>query len=291
VGGARNPDYEQTFVFTNDFAALIPKAEGQPAFSSDSDELFRVEEQQGICRVICFSPRHDLTVAQMSSAEIRYVVDTWANETETLGSKQFVSYVQVFENKGEIMGCSNPHPHCQIWASEHIPGKPAKRRDSQQVYWDRKGAQLLGDYLNKERADGARIVCENDHFTALVPFWAVWPYEVMIVARHAVADLPSLTSEARDALSDIMRRVCARYDNLFACSFPYSMGVYQQPTDGKSHPGWRLHLEYYPPLLRSASVKKFQVGYEMSADPQRDLTAEQAADKLRALSEQHYTTL
>ncbi|MCG5054788.1 MAG: UDP-glucose--hexose-1-phosphate uridylyltransferase [Myxococcales bacterium] len=285
ANGEVNPPFAETFAFTNDFAALMPEGESI-AFANDA--LFQVESQRGVCRVICFSPRHDLTIPRMETSAVRAVIDTWAHEVQDLGAKDFIRYVQVFENKGAIMGCSNPHPHCQVWASEHIPEKPRKKRDTQRAYLAKFGNDLLGDYLERERALGERIICENEHFTALVPFWAVWPFEVTLIARRRVPDLPSLTNEERDGLADLMRRVCVRYDNLFSCSFPYSMGFYGAPTDGEDHGSWRLHAEYYPPLVRSASVKKFQVGYEMTADPQRDLTAEQAAARIRDMSEVHY---
>lgn len=288
ANGEANPRYTTTYVFPNDFSALLQEGE---AFSFANDDLFQVEEQRGLCKVICFSPRHDLTLARMETPAIRAVIDTWAHEVTELGAKDFIRYVQVFENKGAMMGCSNPHPHCQIWASEQIPTLPLKRRDTQRAYFAKHGRDLLGDYLERERAIGERIVCENEHFTALVPFWAVWPFETMIVPRRRVADLPSLSPEERDAAADVMRRLCVRYDNLFRCSFPYSMGWYGQPTDGEDHASWRLHAVYYPPLVRSASVRKFLVGYEMTAEPQRDLTAEQAAERLRSVGEEHYTTL
>jgi UDPglucose--hexose-1-phosphate uridylyltransferase len=284
ANGEKNPAYASTFVFENDFAALLPDEEAV----APGDELFRLERQRGLCKVMCFSPRHDLTLARMSRPEIRTVVDTWAGEVAALGSLDWVRWVQLFENKGAIQGCSNPHPHCQIWASEQIPTFPARRLASQRRYFEKHGRDLLGDYLAREQADGARIVCANDHWTALVPFWAVWPYETMLIPSRKVSDLEGVTGEERDALADVMRRLCVRYDNLFKCSFPYSMGFYSRPTDGHEHPSWRLHAMYFPPLLRSATVKKFLVGYEMTAEPQRDLSPEQAAERLRAMSETHY---
>ena len=284
ANGAHNPPYGSTYVFDNDFAALLPDEEAV----GSGDELFRLERQRGLCRVMCFSPRHDLTLARMTRPEIRAVIDTWAEEVAALGALDGVRWVQLFENKGALQGCSNPHPHCQIWASEQLPTFPAKRLASQQAYFERHGRDLLGDYLEREQADGARLVCANDHWTALVPFWAVWPYETMLLPRRQARDLGELTPEERDALADVMKRLCVRYDNLFQCSFPYSMGFYSRPTDGRPHPSWRLHAMYFPPLLRSATVKKFLVGYEMTAEPQRDLSPEQAAERLRAMSEVHY---
>ena len=286
ANGEHNPPYPSTFVFDNDFTALLPDSGGpeDPA----GDELFLVQRQRGICRVMCFSPRHDLTLARMTREEIRAVIDTWADEVAALGARDFIRYVQLFENKGAMIGCSNPHPHCQIWASEHLPSNPARRLERQRAYLARHGRDLLGDYLERERAAGERVVCENESWTALVPYWAVWPFETMVLPRRRAGDLQALGGDERAALADVMKRLCVRYDNLFQCSFPYSMGVYNRPTDGDEHPSWRLHLVYYPPLLRSATVRKFLVGYEMTAEPQRDLTPEQAAERLRAMPEVHH---
>ena len=283
--GERNPAYTTTYAFDNDFAALLPSSDVAPL---DDGGLLVAQPATGRCRVICFSPRHDLTLAEMSSAQIRPVVDTWAEETRAIGADPAIRYVQVFENKGAMMGCSNPHPHCQVWATGHVPAIPAKKLQTQRAYFTRHGRDLLGDYLDKELTAGERIVFRNDHWVALVPFWAVWPYETMLVPVRRLADLPSLGGDERDALADALRRISARYDNLFRTSFPYSMGFHARPTDGEEHPYWRLHAVYYPPLLRSASVRKFLVGYELTAEPQRDLTAEDAAARLRAQAEAHY---
>lgn len=284
ANGERNPAYASTFVFDNDYAALLPDA----AAPASDDELFRVQRQRGRCRVMCFSPRHDLTLARMEREQIRSVIDTWADEVAALGALDYVNYVQVFENKGRLMGCSNPHPHCQIWATEEIPTYPARRLASQRAYLAKHGRDLLGDYLERERAAGERLVCENEAFTALVPFWAMWPFETMIISRRPIRSLGALSGDQRLALADVMKRLCVRYDNLFRTSFPYSMGLYDPPTDGADHPEWRLHASYYPPLLRSATVRKFVVGYELTAESQRDLTPEQAAERLRAMPELHH---
>jgi UDPglucose--hexose-1-phosphate uridylyltransferase len=281
AGGARNPRYDTTFVFDNDFPALRPSEQADAV--EDDGGLLMAQSAHGVCRVICFSPRHDLTLAQMGVAEIRPVIDTWAEQVAELGQRPDIGYVQVFENKGAMMGCSNPHPHCQVWASGHVPYYPAKKLTTQRAYRERHGRDLLGDYLERELAAGERIVCENDCWVVLVPFWATWPFEAMIVPRRQVTDLPSLTPAERDAAADALRRLCARYDSLFQTSFPYSMGWHGCPTDGAPHPEWRLHAVYYPPLLRSATVRKFLVGYEMTGEPQRDLTAEQAAARLREM--------
>jgi UDPglucose--hexose-1-phosphate uridylyltransferase len=252
------------------------------------NRFFRAEAETGICRVICFSARHDLTLPEMEPAAIRCVVDLWAEQVRELGGRADVNYVQIFENKGAMMGCSNPHPHGQIWANWRIPDEPAKEDERQRAYYAEQGAPLLCDYLEAELAADARIVVENANWVALVPYWALWPFEVLLLPRRHVTQLPDLDDRERDDLSVILKRLLTRYDNLFATSFPYSMGWHGQPTDGESHPHWQLHAHFYPPLLRSATVKKFMVGYEMLANPQRDITAEQAAARLGELSDVHY---
>jgi UDPglucose--hexose-1-phosphate uridylyltransferase len=285
ANGERNPAYAATFAFDNDFPALLPES---PVVPVDEGGLLAAEPATGRCRVLCFSPRHDLTLAEMEAPAIRPVVDAWAREVETIGSDPAIRYVQVFENKGAMMGCSNPHPHCQVWATSHVPVGPARKLAAQRAYYERVGRDLVGDYLARELAAGERLVCRNGHWVALVPFWAVWPFELMLVPVRRIPDLPSLAGDERDALADIVRRVSVRYDNLFRTSFPYSMGFHGRPTDGEEHPWWRLHAVYLPPLLRSATVRKFLVGYELTAEPQRDLTAEDAAARLRAQTEVHY---
>ena len=247
-----------------------------------------MEAETGRCRVICFSPRHDLTLPEMAVTDIRRVVDVWTEQVVELGNLPDVNYVQLFENKGAAMGASNPHPHGQLWANHSIPQEPAKEDVQQRAYYALQGRPLLLDYLTAEVAAADRIVVENNAWVALVPFWAVWPYETILLPRRHVVQLPDLTNAERDALADILKRLLTRYDNLFETSFPYSMGWHGQPTDGQSHPHWQLHAHFYPPLLRSATVKKFMVGYEMLGNPQRDITAEQAAARLRELSEVHY---
>ena len=285
AGGACNPSYTGTYVFDNDFPALLPDT---PSGEVDVQRLIVAEAERGICRVVCFSPRHDLTLPELEPAALRRVVDTWAEQTEDLGARPLVNYVQVFENKGAMMGASNPHPHGQIWATEHLPNEPAKEQVAQLAYRAAHGSCLLCDYLALELARGKRIVCANDHFVALVPFWATWPFETMIFSRCHVASLPDLSGDERDALADLLQRLTTRYDNLFRTSFPYSAGFHQRPTDGDPHPEWHLHAHFYPPLLRTATVRKFMVGFEMLGTPQRDLTAETCAARLRALSERHY---
>ncbi|MFP4383868.1 MAG: UDP-glucose--hexose-1-phosphate uridylyltransferase [Spirochaetia bacterium] len=285
AGGAVNPDYTGTFVFTNDFSALLPETE--PG-RKDESELLIAENERGICRVVCFSPRHDLTIPRMDRKTLRSVVDTWVKEYQNLGQEDFISYVQIFENRGAVMGCSNPHPHCQIWSNESIPVIPGLEDRHQREYRENKDSCLLCDYLTLEKHYGTRIVLENDSFCALVPFWAVWPYEVMIIPKSHHGDLSQTGGKERDDLAVIMKQLGIRYDNLFKTSFPYSMGIHQCPTGGINREWWHYHFHYYPPLLRSATVKKFMVGYEMMAMPQRDITAEGAAETLRSLPEKHY---
>jgi UDPglucose--hexose-1-phosphate uridylyltransferase len=281
AGGVRNPDYAGTFVFDNDFAALRPDV---PAGELDVSGLLVARAEAGICRVICFSPRHDLSLPEMSVPAIRGVVDVWAEEYASLGSRSTIGHVQIFENKGQVMGCSNPHPHGQIWAQQTVPLITAREGERQADHLAARGRTLLADYLSLELGRRERIVVENDHFVALVPFWAVWPFETLLVSRRPVATLPELDDAERTGLAELLKRLTGAYDRLFGVPFPYSAGVHQAPTDGRPHPEWHLHLHFLPPLLRSAFVKKFMVGYEMLAEPQRDVTPESAAERLRALA-------
>ena len=286
-GAFQNPPYSGTFVFDNDFPALLAPENGE-GFGEEKAGLFVAEEDTGLCRVICFSPRHDLTLPELGQAEVEEVIRTWSRQTSELGGVDFIHYVQVFENKGALMGCSNPHPHSQVWSTGHVPNDPAAELASQDAYLREHGSCLLCDYVAEERNRGERLVAANDQFTAVVPFWAVWPFEVLVVANQHVASLPDLNPTQVAGLADVMRRVTAKYDNLFEISFPYSMGFHQDSFDGAAHPGQHLHAHFYPPLLRSATVRKFMVGFEMLSMPQRDLTAETAAARLRGLSEVHY---
>lgn len=285
-GGAVNPKYTGTFVFDNDFPALLQPERNGP--SPEITPLFKAEAESGICRVVCFSPRHDLTLPQLSHAETARVVSAWRNETTQLGEMDFVRYVQVFENKGEMMGCSNPHPHSQIWASSSIPNEPDKELAAMADYQRAHGSCLLCDYLAEEQKNPVRVVCTNEHFSALVPFWAVWPFEILLIAHRHTGSLPELDPSEVTGLADLLRRITARYDNLFEVSFPYSMGFHQSPFHSGSDQACHLHAHFYPPLLRSAAVRKFMVGYEMLALPQRDLTPEAAAQRLRDVSDAHY---
>ena len=282
AGGHRNPQYTSTFVFENDYAALRP--EGLPLHCNEAN-LIVADSERGICRVLCFSPRHDLTISNMELADLFKAVEVWCEQYRELGSLDWVNHVQIFENRGEMMGASNPHPHCQIWANETVPDQPLREQKSQTEYRSSSGKCLLCDYLKLEGEKNDRVVCSNDFFTVLVPFWAVWPFEVLVLANHHCAAMDELEGAGQLGLADILKRTAARYDNLFATTFPYSMGFHQRPTDGEEHPEWHLHAHFYPPLLRSATVRKFMVGYEMLAGPQRDITAETAAERLREASE------
>ena len=284
TSGATNPDYTHTYVFPNDFAALLPET---PDRQSDS-ELFQQEAVRGTARVMCFSPQHNLTLPEMSLPDIRHVVDAWAEQISDLG--QTYRWVQVFENKGAVMGSSMPHPHGQIWAMDTLPNEPFKEDRAQKAYWQKHGRVLLLDYTHQEADKQERIVVENDHWLAVVPFWAVWPFETLLLPRRHVLRLPDLTDGERDALADILKQLLIRYDNLFETSFPYSMGWHGAPCDANDNQHWQLHAHFYPPLLRSATVKKFMVGFEMLGEAQRDLTAEQAAMRLRDLPAVHYKT-
>jgi UDPglucose--hexose-1-phosphate uridylyltransferase len=286
AGDQKNPVYEGVFVFDNDFAALQPDVPEQN-IAIENDLLIAVPER-GVCRVICFSPNHSITLSRMLPGEIRSVVDGWADQYLQLGGLDFVNHVQIFENRGEMMGASNPHPHGQIWASESIPNEPTKELRSQQNYFESHGKCLLCDYLALEVARGDRIVCENQSFAAVVPFWAVYPYEALVISKQHHASLDKLDIGERGHLADVLKRLTTRYDNLFLTPFPYSMGFHQAPTDGEEHAGHHLHAHFYPPLLRSATVRKFLVGFELLGSPQRDITPEFAAEKLRGLSELHY---
>ena len=285
AGGNKNPDYKHTFVFDNDFAALQTDV---PAGKINSGSLIVAESERGICRVLCFSPDHSLTLARMKTDDIKIVVDEWADQYQDLGGRDFISYVQIFENRGEMMGASNPHPHCQIWATQSLPNDPTKEINSQREYSDKHGICLLCDYLKLEREQAQRIVFENESFMVLVPFWAVWPFEVMIISKEHRLSIDEFSDAERTAFADALRRLTTRYDNLFQAPFPYSTGFHQRPTDGGDYPFVHFHAHFYPPLLRSATVRKFMVGFELLGTPQRDITAESAAERLRALSEVHY---
>lgn len=295
VGGLSNPSYTSTYVFDNDFPSLLLPGQAGPENAGPAGEtpagladVFKTDQVSGLCRVVCFSPRHDLTLPELSQAEVEAVLRAWTQQTVDLGEKDFIKYVQVFENKGAMMGCSNPHPHSQIWATSYVPNEPAKEITALSEYRAQHGSCLLCNYLAAEQVDGERVVYANEHFTAIAPFWAVWPFELLVIAHRHVGSLPDLTDAEISGLADVLRCATARYDNLFEISFPYSMGFHQSPTDGQAHDECHLHLHFYPPLLRSATVRKFMVGFEMLGMPQRDLTPETAAERLRGLSVVHY---
>jgi UDPglucose--hexose-1-phosphate uridylyltransferase len=285
AGGVRNPNYSSTFVFDNDFAGLLPEAKEDEL---NDQGLLVARSERGICRVLCFSERHDLTLALMTEQEIRSVLNAWVEQYRQLGNIPWINHVQIFENRGAIMGASNPHPHCQIWGNATLPNQIEKEQLSQLEYHKKQSSCLLCDYLQLELQHEERIVCRNRDFVVLVPFWAIWPFEVMLLSVRHLSAIDDLTQPELDSLAEIIHRLCIRYDNLFEVPFPYTMGFHQRPTDGQPHPEWHFHAHYYPPLLRSATIPKFMVGFEMLGSPQRDLTPEAAAERLRALSEVHY---
>jgi len=291
AGDKTNPDYNSTYVFENDFPALLEPTEADETHSNstgDDHPLLITEPEYGLCRVVCFSPRHDLSLPELSLAEVEAIIETWIDQTRQLTQLAYVRYVQVFENKGAMMGASNPHPHSQIWATSHLPNEPAKEILAQKEYFAKYRSCMLCDTLAIERQAGERLVAANQYFTALVPFWAIWPFEILLVANRHLPGMTSLESQEIEALADILRRLTARYDNLFEISFPYSMGFHQLPADDNQADACHFHAHFYPPLLRSATVRKFMVGFELLASPQRDITPETAAERLRSSSEVHY---
>ena len=279
INGEINPDYKDVFVFTNDFAALQTDSK----IFSVNDGLFKAESEQGICKVICFSPDHSKSLADMAVNDISKVVATWQKEYVELGSNDTINYVQIFENKGAVMGCSNPHPHGQIWSQSTLPNEIIKKEKEQKEYYAKNKSSLLGDYLQQEIEANERIIYSNDDFVVLTPFWAIWPFEAMIVPRKQSQDISKLSAKESTAFADAISAITKAYDKLFNTSFPYSSGIHQAPTNGEDNSHWHWHMSFYPPLLRSATVKKFMVGYEMFGSPQRDITAEQAATRLRDL--------
>ena len=283
--GDVNPDYKESFVFKNDFSALL---EDTPVDGMNDDGLLVAQNERGICKVISFSPKHNLTLPELSISEITAVVDLWQKEFNRLSENEWIKYIQIFENKGEIMGCSNPHPHGQIWSQSEVPMEIVKETERQKNYYAIHRESLLSAYLKIELKKNERIVYENEHFVVLVPFWAVWPYETMIISKRQVNSIKYFNSIEKEALADAIKMLTTKYDNLFETSFPYSAGMHQAPVNGGDHPEWHWHMHFYPPLLRSATVKKFMVGYEMLANPQRDITPEFAANRLKELSTEHY---
>ena len=287
ANGETNPRYSDTFAFTNDFSALLPET---PSVEYSINGLLKAKSEKGICRVVNFSPRHDLTLAEMDERGIEKVITVWQDEFKSLGADPRINHVQIFENKGAMMGNSNPHPHGQIWAQESIPREAAKELQQFKRYFSKKRRSLLADYLRLELRLKERIVYENTSFAVVVPFWAVWPYETMIISKRKIATILRFTEKEKKDFANALKTITTKYDNLFTTSFPYSAGLHQAPTDGKEHEEWHFHMHFYPPLLRSATVKKFMVGYEMLAEPQRDITPEHSAAILRELPNVHFTT-
>jgi UDPglucose--hexose-1-phosphate uridylyltransferase len=285
AGGVKNPGYKTTFVFDNDYAALLPDA---PEISIAQSDLVIANTEKGLCRVGCFSPRHDLTIPRMQPDELKPVIEMWVDHYSQLGTLPWVRQVQVFENRGAMMGASNLHPHCQIWANANLSNQSSREQTSFREHHQTHGTCMLCDYQRLEEDLHERVICENAAFLAVVPFWAVWPFETLLISKRHVGSMPELDAAERVFLADILKQVTTRYDNLFEVSFPYSMGFHQRPTDGEDHPEWHLHAHYYPPLLRSATIQKFMVGYEMLGTPQRDITPEAAAERLRQVSPIHY---
>ena len=279
INGEVNPKYSDVFVFTNDFAALQTTS---PKFEVN-EGLFIAESEQGICKVICFSPDHSKSLADMDVKDIDKVVKAWQKEYTELGAHEMINYVQIFENKGSVMGCSNPHPHGQIWSQSTLPNEVDKKDQHQKTYFDKNKSSLLGDYLKQELEANERIIYQNDDFVVLTPFWAVWPFETMIVPKKQFTNITKISEKESFNFADAISKITQAYDKLFECSFPYSSGIHQSPTDGQPNEHWHWHMSFYPPLLRSATVKKFMVGYEMFGSPQRDITAEQAANRLKNL--------
>lgn len=283
--GAVNPDYKNSFVFKNDFAALLEDTETN---SLNEQDLLVASSEKGLCKVISFSPKHNLTLPELTLPEITSVVELWQKEFNELSANEWIKYIQIFENKGEIMGCSNPHPHGQIWAQSSIPQEIVKETENQKNYYAVHRQSLLSAYLKLELKKQERVLFENEHFVVLVPFWAVWPYETMIISKRHVTGINFFTPAEIAALADALKKLTTKYDNLFETSFPYSAGMHQAPVNSGEHPEWHWHMHFYPPLLRSATVKKFMVGYELLANAQRDITPEYAAKQLKELSTEHY---
>ena len=285
--GSMNEDYKLPFSFTNDFSSLLTDT---PPGTYEVDDLLKAESLKGICKVICFSPNHALTLPQMTEDDIEKLVDLWQQEFISIANNDWIKYIQIFENKGAIMGCSNPHPHGQIWSQSDIPLEIEKETFQFKQHFKATGKSLLQDYLNIELEKKERLICVNEDFAALVPFWAVWPYEAIIISRRHITSITDFSEKEKEGLANILSQLTIRFDNLFETSFPYSAGMHQAPVNDGEHPEWHWHMHFYPPLLRSATVKKFMVGYEMLGMPQRDITAEQAAEKLRNLPEVYYSS-
>lgn len=278
ANGEQNPNYKGTNVFVNDYSSLTIGIEKE---SLNVNDLIVSESEEGICKVVCFSPHHNLTLTELSNDEIKNIVSTWQKEYEQIGSLKEINYVQIFENKGSAMGASNPHPHGQIWAQHTIPMEPLKEQNNQKKYFETHKTTLLNDYVKLELDRNERIVYENENFVVLVPYWAIWPFETMIISKNMLSNILEFNDTTSTDFADAIKTLSTKYDNVFNVSFPYSAGIHQAPTDGRFHPEWHFHMHFYPPLLRSATIKKFMVGYEMLGNPQRDITAEKSTEILR----------
>lgn len=281
----KKPYYKGVYVFDNDFGSLM---KDEVEYSETKSDFFSLKPERGINRVICFSENHSLSLSEMEVDDIKKVVDVWQQQYEELGSEEYINHVQIFENKGRVMGCSNLHPHGQIWAQSSVPSIYLKTQENLKKYFIKNRTTLLRDYLTTELKSSERIIWENEDFVALVPFWAVWPYETMIISKRVMENILQFSNSEKLSLASIIKDLTTMYDNLFEVSFPYSAGIHQSPTDGKSHPEWHFHMHFYPPLLRNAEVKKFMVGYGMLAEAQRDITPEQSAEILKNISTVHY---
>ena len=284
AGNQINPNYTGPFVFVNDFSAILPSIHT----SEINDGLFRAHSEQGICKVVCFSENHSATVPELELSQIEAVIQVWIDECISISKNNTIHHIQIFENKGSIMGCSNPHPHCQIWAQESIPDIVQKEHVNQFDFFTQHNSQLLAEYVQQEIDKGERVVCENEYFIALVPFWAIWPFETIIIPKHNHPQIISLSNSEISSFASIYKEITCKYDNLFSVSFPYSAGIHQAPYNTENIEHWRWHMHFYPPLLRSAEIKKYMVGYEMLAEPQRDITPEQAAQILQKASSIHF---
>lgn len=276
-----NPQYQNTFVFDNDFPSLTPET---PSVIKSSNELLKSENERGICRVICYSPRHNLSLGTMDTIDIAKITQAWKQQQEELSSQSFIKYIQIFENHGKMMGTSNLHPHGQIWATSHIPTVVMHEQEAQSEYYDKHKQTLLSVYLSLELKEKKRLIFENNDFAVLVPFWATWPYETLIISKKPYSSILQLNPAQLNSLAEALKQITARYDRLFSTSFPYSMGIHQSPVNDKTHPEWHFHLHFYPPLLRGPTIRKFMVGYEMLAESQRDITPEDAAEFLRTVA-------
>ena len=279
-----NPDYKNTYSFINDFSAIL-----DVKIENFKDNLLEAHTESGICKVLCYSPNHSLTMPQMDESEIVSIIKLWQKEYKDLGSIENINNIQIFENKGESMGCSNPHPHGQIWAQKSIPTEILKKQNNFKKFYENNNQSMLLAYIKKELELKERIIYENESFVALVPFWAVWPYESMVITKNHRKSILELNEKEVTDYANILKILTTKYDNLFQTSFPYSTGIHQAPTNNEQNNEWHVHMSFYPPLLRSANIKKFMVGYEMFGEPQRDITPEQAAESLRNCSKTHFS--